>query len=51
VGAAKKAVMEWTYRDHRKYWDSSSGLKQAKGLIQGPSTKRKKLLKINRNQL
>jgi hypothetical protein len=51
MGAAKKAVMEWTYIDHRKYWDSSSGLKQAKGLIQSPSAKRKELLKINRNEL
>jgi hypothetical protein len=26
---------DWTIRDHRKPWDSLSGLKQAKVLIQG----------------
>jgi hypothetical protein len=39
-------------RDHKKHWESSTGLKQAKGLIQGPSDRRtKKLLQLNRNQL
>jgi hypothetical protein len=41
---AKKAVKDWTKRDH--------GLNQAKGLIQGPSAIRiKQLLKLNSNQL
>jgi hypothetical protein len=39
-------------RDHRKYWRSLTGLRQAKGFIQGPSAKRaKELLNLERNQL
>jgi hypothetical protein len=38
--------------DHKKHWESVTGLKQAKELIQGPSTRRMKgLLKLNRDQL
>jgi hypothetical protein len=38
--------------NHRKYWRSLTGLRQAKGFIQGPSAKRaKELLKVERNQL
>jgi hypothetical protein len=53
VGVAKKAVREWTNRNHiKKYWESTTGLKQAKGLISGPSARRTKdLLKLNRDQL
>jgi hypothetical protein len=52
VETAKKAVREWTNRDHKKYRESLTGLKQAKGFLQGPSVRRtKKLLKLNRNQL
>jgi hypothetical protein len=40
MGVAKKAVKDWRNRDHRKYWDSLNGLKQAKAL-----------LKLNRNHL
>jgi ribonuclease HI len=31
IGAAKKAVRDWTDRNHKKYWESTTGLKQAKG--------------------
>jgi hypothetical protein len=52
VKVAKKAIRKWTERNHKKYWESLAGLKQAKGLIQGPSTRRtKELLKLNRNHL
>jgi hypothetical protein len=35
-----------------QYWESTTGLKQAKGLISGPSARRTKhLLKLNRDQL
>jgi hypothetical protein len=52
VGVAKKAVRDWTIRDHRKHWDSLNGLKQVKALIQEPSaTKVKELLKLNGNEL
>jgi hypothetical protein len=47
IGVAKKAVRDWTNRNHKKYWESTTGLKQAKGLIPGPSD----LLKSNRDQL
>jgi phosphoribosylformimino-5-aminoimidazole carboxamide ribonucleotide (ProFAR) isomerase len=49
---AKKAVRDWTNKDHQKYWESLTGLKQAKGFLQGPSVRRtKELLKLDRNQL
>jgi hypothetical protein len=49
---AKKAVRDWMKRDHKRHWDSTTGLKQAKGLIFGPSARRTKdLLKLNRDQL
>jgi hypothetical protein len=52
VGVAKKAVGAWTNRNHKKYWESVTGLTQAKGLIKGPSSRRRKdLLKLNRDQL
>jgi hypothetical protein len=52
AGIAKKAVRDWTNRDHKKYWESLTGLRQAKGFLQGPSiTRTKELLKLNRNQL
>jgi hypothetical protein len=52
IGVAKKAVREWTNRNHEKYWESIIGLKQAKGLISGPSARRTRdLLKLNRDQL
>jgi hypothetical protein len=35
VGVAKKVVREWTNRNHKEYWESTTGLKEAKGLIQG----------------
>jgi hypothetical protein len=34
---AKKAVRDWTNRNHKKHWESITGLKQAKALIPGPS--------------
>jgi hypothetical protein len=52
VGVAKKAIRDWSNRNHQKYWESLTGLKQAKGLTQGPSARRtEELLKLNRNQL
>jgi hypothetical protein len=36
IGVAKKAVRDWTDRNHKKYWESTTGLKQAKGFISGP---------------
>jgi hypothetical protein len=39
-------------RKSQKNWESTTGLKQAKGIISGPSAKRTKdLLKLNRDQL
>jgi hypothetical protein len=36
----------------KKYWESTTGLKQAKGFITGPSARRTMdLLKLNRDQL
>jgi hypothetical protein len=32
IGVAKKAVRDWTNRNHRKYWEFTTGLKQAKDL-------------------
>jgi hypothetical protein len=50
AGASKTAVRDWTNRNHQKYWQSITGLKLAKGLIQGPSARRtKNLLKLNRD--
>jgi hypothetical protein len=49
IGVAKRAVMDWTNRNHTKQWKSTIGLKQAKGLISGPFARRTKdLLKLNR---
>jgi hypothetical protein len=51
VGVAKKAVRGWMNRNHKTYWESITGLKQAKGQISGPSARRMKVvLKLNRNQ-
>jgi hypothetical protein len=51
VGIAKKAVRDWTNGDNKKYWESLTGLKEAKGFLQGPSVRRTtKQLKFNRNQ-
>jgi hypothetical protein len=52
IGVVKKAVRDWTNRSHKKYWESTTGLKQAKGFISGPSARQTKdLLRLNRNQL
>jgi hypothetical protein len=52
TGAAKKAVTDRTNINHKKHWESTTGLKQAKGLMPGSSARRTKdLLKLNRNQL
>jgi hypothetical protein len=49
---AKKAVTDWTNKNHKKHSETIPGLKKAKGLILGPSAKRMKdLLKSNRDQL
>jgi hypothetical protein len=52
MGIAKRAVRDWTNRDHKKFWNSLTGLKQAKGFLQEDSVRRtRELLKLNRNQL
>jgi hypothetical protein len=52
TGVAKKAVRDWTNRNHKKHWESVTGLRQAKGLILGPYARRTKdLLKLNRDQI
>jgi hypothetical protein len=50
IGVAKKTVKVWTNRNHKKYWESTTGLKQAKGLISS-ARRTKDLLKLNRDQL
>jgi hypothetical protein len=40
IGEAKEAVRDWTNRNHKKHWEPTTGLKQAKGLIPGPSARR-----------
>jgi hypothetical protein len=42
VGVAKRAVRDWTNRNHEKLRESTTGLKEAKGLILGPSSRRTK---------
>jgi hypothetical protein len=52
VGVAKKAVRDCTNRNNKEYWDSTTGLREAKGLVQGPSARTTKdLLKLNIDQL
>jgi hypothetical protein len=52
IGFAKKAVRDCMERNHKKQSEYTTGLKQANGLISGPSTKRTKdLLKLNSDQL
>jgi hypothetical protein len=52
IGVAKRAVRDRMNRNHKKQWESTTGLKQAKGLISRPSARRTKdLLKLNRDQL
>jgi hypothetical protein len=52
MGVARKAIRDWMTMNHKKYWESLTRLRQAKGLIWGPSAKRaKELLKLDRNQL
>jgi hypothetical protein len=50
IGAAKKAVRDWTDRNHKKYWESTTGLREAKGFISGPSSRRTKdVLRLETN--
>jgi hypothetical protein len=52
TGVAKKAVRDWMNRNCKKHTEAIMGLKQAKGLTPGPSSRRTKdLLKLNRDQL
>jgi hypothetical protein len=49
IGVAKRAVRDWMNRNHIKQWEFTTGLKQAKGLISGPSARKTEdLLKLNR---
>jgi hypothetical protein len=43
IGAAKKAVRDWTDRNHKKYWESTTGLKQAKDLYQDPLSEERRI--------
>jgi hypothetical protein len=36
AGIAKKAVRDWTSRGHKYYWESLTGLEQAKGFLKDP---------------
>jgi hypothetical protein len=36
ITVAKRAVRDWTNRNHIKQWESTTGLKQAKDLYQDP---------------
>jgi hypothetical protein len=53
IGVTKRAVRDWANRNHIKQWESTTELlKQAKGLISGPSVRRTNdLLKLDRDQL
>jgi hypothetical protein len=52
AGIAKKVVRDWTNRDHKKYWESLTGLKEAKGFLQGPYVRRTKVvLKLKRETI
>jgi ribonuclease HI len=52
TAVVKKAVKDWTNRNHKKNWEPTTGLKLAKGLIPEPSARRTKdLLKFNTDQL
>jgi hypothetical protein len=42
VRVAEKAVSDWTNRNHIKQWESTTGLKQANGLISVASARRTK---------
>jgi ribonuclease HI len=51
-GVDKRAVTAWANRNHKKHWQSTTGLKQAKGPTPGPPAKRMKdLFKLNKDQL
>jgi hypothetical protein len=43
IGVAKRVVRYWAKRNHKKHWESTTGLKQAKGLTPGPSARRTKI--------
>jgi hypothetical protein len=52
IGVAERAIRDRMNRKHTKQWESIIGLKQAKGLISGPSPRRTRdLLKLNGDQL
>jgi ribonuclease HI len=41
VVVAKKAARDWTNRDNQRSWKLLTGLKQTKGILQGPSVRRR----------
>jgi hypothetical protein len=52
IGVAKKVVRDWMSRKHQEYWESLTGLRQAKGLVQGSYAKRTKdPLRLKRDHL
>jgi hypothetical protein len=52
IGVDKKAVRDWTKKNHKRHCESVTGLRQAKALTLVPSARRMmNLLKLNRNQL
>jgi ribonuclease HI len=42
VGVAKKAVRDWTSRNHKEYWESLTGLRQ-RDLYKGPLPKERRI--------
>jgi hypothetical protein len=40
AGIATEAVRDWINRDHQKYLEFLTGLKEAKGFLQGSSVRR-----------
>jgi hypothetical protein len=36
IGVPKKAVRDWIDRNHKKYWESTTGLKEQRDLYQEP---------------
>jgi hypothetical protein len=52
IGVPKRAVRDWTNKNHKKQLESTTGLKQAKGIyIRALCRRTKDLLKLNRDQL
>jgi hypothetical protein len=52
MGVVIRAIRDWANMSRERYWKSLTELRQAKGLIRGPSAKRaRELLNLGMNQL